>query len=162
MNLALKWLCILLVAFATGWLAQGWRKDSAISMLKMQMAQERTRQALAQIRAVDDARLEEQRKTRAQTKIANAAIQEKDRAVAAARASDVAGRELRARATALANAARQPADAVASCKAAEHTAMVLADVLGRIDTRAGELAGFADAAHIAGRACEASYGALTP
>lgn len=35
--------------------------------------------------------------------------------------------------------------------------LVLADVLGRADGRAGELAAFADAAHIAGLSCERSY-----
>lgn len=38
---------------------------------------------------------------------------------------------------------------------------VLADVLGRADKRAGELADIADARYIAGRACERAYDALT-
>jgi hypothetical protein len=39
---------------------------------------------------------------------------------------------------------------------------VLADVLGRADERQGELASYADAARIAGLACERSYHALMP
>ena len=37
---------------------------------------------------------------------------------------------------------------------------VLADVLGRADQRAGELADFADRAHAAGRTCERAYDAI--
>lgn len=40
-------------------------------------------------------------------------------------------------------------------------ALLLADVLQRIDARAGELAATADRARIAGEACERSYAALT-
>lgn len=48
----------------------------------------------------------------------------------------------------------------ADSKAAESAAMVLADVLGRIDKRAGELAEAYDRARVAGLACEQSYEAL--
>ena len=42
-------------------------------------------------------------------------------------------------------------------EAADATARVLADVLQRADDRAGALAGFADAAHAAGLACQRAY-----
>ena len=41
--------------------------------------------------------------------------------------------------------------------AADVTTRVLADVLASLDARAGALAGFADAAHAAGLACERAY-----
>ena len=46
--------------------------------------------------------------------------------------------------------------------AAEDPAGVLADVLGRLDARAGILAKAADDSRIAGAACERSYDSLTP
>lgn len=129
---------------------------------------ERTKAALSaavdQAKAVDLARAEEQRRTAAQTEIANAAIQDAKAAQADARIADAARRELLARATALANAGRRPGDSgiVGSGQAAGDAAGLLADVLGKIDQRAQDLAEFADAAHIAGQACERSYDALTP
>jgi hypothetical protein len=128
---------------------------------------ERTKAALSaavdQVKAVDRARAEEQRRTAAQTEIANAAIQNAKAAQADARAADAARRELLARATALANAARRPgdSDAVGGSAPAFNAADLLADVLGKIDQRAQEVAEFADAAHIAGQACERSYDSLT-
>lgn len=44
---------------------------------------------------------------------------------------------------------------------AEDPIGMLADVLGRLDRRAGVLAEYADAARIAGQACERSYDSLT-
>jgi hypothetical protein len=49
----------------------------------------------------------------------------------------------------------------AECTAAGDAIGVLADVLGRADRRAGQLADYADAAHTAGASCEARYDALT-
>lgn len=150
-------------AFVAGSRYEGARKDVVIASMQADQAREREREALAQVNAVDRARLEERAKRNAQQEAINDAIKQRDQAQAAARAADAAGRELRARATALANAARRPAGAatVASCEAAENAAVVLADLFGRADARAGDLAEFADAAHIPGQACERSYDALT-
>ncbi|WP_149032147.1 DUF2514 family protein, partial [Pseudomonas syringae group genomosp. 3] len=46
-------------------------------------------------------------------------------------------------------------------KAATRAAMVLSDLLGRADARAGELAKAYDGARIAGKACEAASYTLT-
>ena len=45
-------------------------------------------------------------------------------------------------------------------EAAEDALFLLTDLLSRADDRAGELAEFADQAHLAGRACEAAYNAV--
>lgn len=60
-------------------------------------------------------------------------------------------------------AARAAADsgAAAAGPAAGDALDLLADLLGRADARAGELAEFADAAHAAGLTCERSHDALT-
>jgi hypothetical protein len=132
--------------------------------LKAEHAAEQRNQAFAQTKAVDDARIEERRRTVEQTKATNEAIQQAERARADARAADAARRELFARATALANASRRPGDsgAVDGGASTGDPGHLLADVLGRADQRAGELAAYADAARIAGLACERSYDALTP
>jgi uncharacterized protein DUF2514 len=67
-----------------------------------------------------------------------------------------------------ADAARRWSDALSNsptgeqCAAAGAAILVQADVLGRIDRRAGELASYADAARAAGLKCVADYSALTP
>lgn len=157
------WLALLVVSL----LAYGggrWQQSHADAA---KYAAERTKAALSasveQVKAVDRARTEEQRRTAAQTEIANAAIQNAMAAQADARIADDARRELLARVTALVNASRSPgnSDAISGGTPAGDAASLLADVLGKIDQRAQELAEFADAAHISGQACERSYDALT-
>ncbi|MHA6885739.1 DUF2514 family protein [Ralstonia pseudosolanacearum] len=128
---------------------------------------ERTAAALdaasAQLKAVSEARIEEQRRTQKQSEIANDAKQQADTALAdAGRARAESGR-LRERIAALVAAGRateSPA-ATGGSQAAGDLLDVLADVLVRADQRAGDLAQYADAARIAGLACERSYAALT-
>lgn len=166
---ALPWRAIgaaLLAAgiFAAGWAANGWRKDAKFAELISARAQERRDEAYNQVKAVDQARAEEQRRTAAQTEIANAAIENAKTAQAHARVADAARRELLARVTALVNARNGTDDdprAVGGGTSAGDSAVLLADVLGRADARAGELAEALDASRIAGLACERSYDALT-
>jgi hypothetical protein len=81
---------------------------------------------------------------------------ERDRARAdAGRAAD----RLRNAATALARTCEGANTADVGAPTGDPIA-VLADVLGRADKRAGELADIADARYIAGRACERAYDAL--
>lgn len=118
----------------------------------------------AQEKAVEAARIEEQRRTTAQTEIADAAKKDADSARAdAANASDAAGR-LQQRVDdllAAARAARDSTTASTSAPAGDPLG-VLADVLTSADKRAGILADYADQARIAGLACERAYDALTP
>lgn len=150
--------------FAAGWAANGWRKDAEIAGIEADRARERRDQALAQVKAVDDARIEEQRRTAAQTEIANVAKKDADVARADARTADAAADRLRQRVDQLLVAARAGKDPVAASggAAAGDPLGMLADVLERADRRAGILAEYADAARIAGLACERSYEALTP
>jgi len=62
-----------------------------------------------------------------------------------------------------ATAARRGADpaAVAHCASAEAAVDLRADLFGRADAAAGELAAYADAASIAGQQCERDFDALT-
>lgn len=81
------------------------------------------------------------------------------------RRADTAAVGLRERARQLAAAARcapSRAEAAAGGPAAEAPGDLLADMLDRLDERAGELARYADQARIAGSLCERAYDALTP
>lgn len=130
---------------------------------RAELAQSRLDAARAQVKAVDDARIEEQRRTTAQTEIANDATKKLEGARAdLAAANDVSGR-MRQRIAELLAAGRtagNPAPAGAG-PATDDPIGMLADVLGRADQRAGILAEYADVARIAGQACERSYDALT-
>ncbi|KAI3597727.1 hypothetical protein D8I24_6543 [Cupriavidus necator H850] len=144
------------------WQANGYERQ--LSERGRELAELSAEQARQVAEAVGAARLEEQRRTAAQTEIAHAAIQQAELARADARAADSVARELRARATALANADRTAGDsaAVGSGAPATSAGALLADVLDRADARAGELAAALDASRGAGLACERSYDALMP
>lgn len=119
--------------------------------------------AIAKAKAVLEAREEEQRRQASINKVRNDA--EKQIALAerdALAASDAAAGML--------EQAKRLADRAGQCtsnptatqrgKAAAQPSMVLADVLGRADARAGELAAAYDRASAAGLACERAYDSL--
>ncbi|HDR8931678.1 TPA: DUF2514 family protein [Burkholderia vietnamiensis] len=114
----------------------------------------------AQIAAVSAARAEEQRRTAAQSEIAKDANQQRTAALADAFAARAAAGSLQQRVDQLVAAAHHPA-ATTRSPAAGDALDLLADVLGRADQRAGDLAEYADRARIAGQQCERDYDALT-
>nr|WP_249179253.1 DUF2514 family protein [Burkholderia cenocepacia] len=114
----------------------------------------------AQLAAVTAARAEEQRRTAAQSEIAKDANQQRTAALTDAFAARAAAGSLQQRVDQLVAAARHPA-ATAGSPAAGDALDLLANVLGRADQRAGELAEYADRARIAGQQCERDYDALT-
>ncbi|WP_175878917.1 DUF2514 family protein [Burkholderia sp. BCC0097] len=116
--------------------------------------------AMAQAKAVDAARAEEQRRTAAQSEIAKDANQQRTAALADAFAARAAAGSLQQRVDQLIAAARHPA-ATSGSPATGDALDLLADVLGRADQRAGELAEYADRARIAGQQCERDYDALS-
>ncbi|WP_373558405.1 DUF2514 family protein [Burkholderia sp. MSMB1072] len=113
----------------------------------------------AQIAAVTAARAEEQRRTAAQSEIANNANQQRTAALADAFTARAAAGSLQQRVDELVAAARHPAASGGSPTAGDALDL-LADVLGSADRRAGELAEYADRARIAGQQCERDYDAL--
>ncbi|WP_082712142.1 DUF2514 family protein [Burkholderia singularis] len=115
--------------------------------------------ATTQIRAVETARAEEQRRT-AQQEIAEDAANQRDRARADAAAAVSAADGLRKQVAVLVGRARHSAVATGSAPAGAPIG-VLADVLGSIDDRARELAEYADRVRIAAQQCERDYGTLT-
>lgn len=85
-------------------------------------------------------------------------------ALADARAARDSSDQLRKRFAAAARAAahRAPATPGAASEAAGDPGILLSDVFAVIDERAQQLAQYADAARIAGEACERQYDSLTP
>jgi hypothetical protein len=130
---------------------------------------ERTKAALSaavdQVKAVDRARTEEQRRTAAQTEIANDAKKDAEVARADARTAGDAADRLRQRVDQLLAAARAAKDTGASGggqgKPGGDPLDVLVDVLVRSDKASGILAEYADQLKVAGLSCERSYDALT-
>lgn len=138
---------------AAGWIVSVWRSDS------LQAADARA-QAERAIQAHIDARAEEARRTTAHAEISHAASTSRRRADADRRTADAAHRRLLDAASSAASGATTDPAATAGGPPTAGPGLVLADVLGRADDTAGELAAAADSARIAGTACERAYEAL--
>ncbi|VVE90387.1 DUF2514 family protein [Pandoraea bronchicola] len=95
--------------------------------------------------------------------ISDDAKKKADQALADARTADAAADGLRKRVAELVAAAKHSTTASGSAPAGVGTDPLdlLAGLFSRTDEAAGDIARFADAAHIAGLACERSYDALT-
>ncbi len=138
--------CALL--FASGWIAQGWRLNEQIAQIEAEQAQALTA-------AIQQARAEEQRRQIALEGIRKDANEQITVAVSDAAAARVAAVGLQQQVDRLATR-RCPASTAGS-PAADPAGLLLADLLGRIDKRAGELSAYADRARIAGDACVKAY-----
>ncbi|AOI57451.1 DUF2514 family protein [Burkholderia diffusa] len=147
------WLAVILAAIVG--LAGGYFKGHADGVRTTAAAAQK-----AQLDAVAAARAEEQRRIAAQSEIAKDANQQRTAALADAFAARAAAGGLHQRVDQLVAAARHSAASAAS-PATGDALDLLADVLGRADQRAGELAEYADRARIAGQQCERDYDALT-
>lgn len=115
--------------------------------------------------AVNEARAEERRRVTALEKIVN----ETENQLALARSDNAAARDVGQRLrnqiaalTARCRAATGDTGTATAGSPADATGDLLAVVQRRLDEAADGIAGFADHAHRAGKACEQSYGALTP
>ncbi|HHT8903079.1 TPA: DUF2514 family protein [Burkholderia cenocepacia] len=148
------WLAVIVAAIVG--LAGGYFKGHADGVRTTAAAAQK-----AQLDAVAAARTEEQRRTAAQSEIANDANQQRTAALADAFAARAAAGSLQQRVDQLIAAARHPA-AAAGSPATGDALDLLADVLGRSDETSGELAKIADDRGIAGQQCERDYDALTP
>ncbi|MBI6798179.1 DUF2514 domain-containing protein [Pseudomonas syringae] len=123
---------------------------------KAKWAEEVSTQSEAVATTTTEYRTEEQRRQKAANQVANDARQEQTAALTDAAVADAAGDRLRVEAGKLAaTASCLPGDTGAAerGKAATRAAMVLSDLLGRADARAGELAKAYDESRVAGLAC---------
>lgn len=147
--------------------AQSWRLRGAHLELADQArahAEQMARLNAAAVDAEQLARSEESRRVQAIAEVVHQQAQRAARAEADAARAAVAARGLRERAAALAaGGGAAPSDSAASaeCAPARAAGDLLADVLGRLDETAGELAAALDAAHGAGISCERAFDALT-
>ncbi|KWI07882.1 DUF2514 family protein [Burkholderia ubonensis] len=117
----------------------------------------------AQAKQIDELATERdefRRQSAAQQEIATHAAKERDQARGDAAAAASAADGLRRQVAALVADARRSAASTGGSSAGDALDL-LADVLGRADARAGELATIADERGIAGQQCERSYDALT-
>lgn len=146
-----------IAAFAVGLLlagtVQGWRYGEQIADIRAEQAQ-------AVTDAVTAAREEEQRRIKTLEVIADDTRNKLDAAQADAVASRTAAAGLRQQLSDFRQRARCNPSATGGGATAEDPLYLLSVVLTRADDRAGELAEFADRAHIAGRTCEAAYDSL--
>ncbi|WP_116865687.1 DUF2514 domain-containing protein [Pseudomonas syringae] len=165
---ALPWkaagLLLILLALA-GALYGAYRHGVTVTDLawKAKWAEEVSTQSDAVATTTTEYRTEEQRRQKAANQVANDARQEQAVALTDAAVADAAGDRLRVEAGKLAAATScAPGDTGAAerGKAASRAAMVLSELLGRADARAGELAKAYDKSRIAGLACERSYNSL--
>lgn len=138
-------------SFAAGWYVNGLRHESLAD-------QAIAARAAAFLEAASAARTEEARRYDALHTIATQAQAQLDRAQADRRRADAAARSLRDAASIA--AASCDSQAAAPSQSASAPGMVLANVLGRADAVAGELAAAFDASHAAGTACERGYGVI--
>lgn len=165
---ALPWkavgLLLILLALA-GALYGAYRHGVTVTDLawKAKWAEGVSAQSEAVATTTSEYRTEEQRRQKAANQVANDARQEQTAAFTDAAVADAAGDRLRVEAGKLAaTASCTPGDTGAAerGKAASRAAMVLSDLLGRADARAGELAKAYDESRIAGLACNRFVDAL--
>ena len=141
--------------FGAGWLANGWRLGGQLADYRLQIA-ERDRRAEAA------ARVEEHRRQTEFDRITGEANDQAEQARADAADADQRADSLQQ------HVARLLASRGATCGAiaaqggapARDPAVLLADLLGRVEQAGRELAAEADRRAVAGRACERAYGAL--
>lgn len=132
---------------------------------RLKWAEQSQRLADAERAYIDLAKAEELRRMTAINEVSQSAQTEIDRARADADAARAAADGLRNQAKRLAATASKACGnpgTAATGKAAGSAGLVLADVLGRTDDAAGELAAALDRSRIAGMACEKAYDSLTP
>lgn len=113
----------------------------------------------ARLAAVNAARAEEQRRTTAQSEIANEAAQQRSAALGDAFAARAAADSLRKQLAVVVSRARNSTPSAGSTPADDPIG-VLADVFESVDERAGRLAEIADERGIAGQQCERDYESL--
>lgn len=150
------------VLLAGALVANGWRMDAQLAKQAEIRERQRADANADKVQQLTDARAEDARRIKTQTGIANDAKKELEQARADLRATGVVADKLRRRLAAIAAERRADDSATAGGgTAAGDPIGVLVDVLGRCEARERVVAEYADAARIAGTACERAYDALT-
>lgn len=152
------WVWVLVALLAWG----GWQRHQAHAVAA-ELAGQQAQAAQAREAGLQASIAETERRLQAQHGVAKDAQDQLDRVRADRATADRVAARLRAKLATAGQAGGGAADppAAGDCSAAEARARVLAELLSRADDRAGGLAAAADAARIAGEACERNYDALT-
>ncbi len=146
---------LLVAAALYGAATVGYKAGTAAgAQMKAQAAEEKDR-------AIAEAQAEFDRRIVAQQQVVKDADAKTAQAVGDAVSARAAADGLQRTVADLVSRARADSAVGGTGSTASDPLDLLADVLGRIDERAGALAEYADAARIAGQACERSYDALT-
>jgi hypothetical protein len=157
-------LCVAALLGASHWWAYDHGHDTASLEWKAKWEEQAGQLADAQRQAEQIQRDEELRRQSAITQVTRNAQEQIDQARADADRAHAAADSLRDQAKRLAASAGKACSntgAASTGRTATTTAMVLADVFGRADQAAGELAAAYDRARIAGQTCEQAYKALS-
>lgn len=144
----------LLIGLVIGWRVEAWR-SAAVHNAELARIAEATQAAELVARQT-----EQQRQTDIE-RIRTDASQQIEQARADADAAVASANGLREQANRLASRACKSTATATGSGSADSAALVLSDVLTRVDARAGELAAAYDRARIAGLACEQSYKAVS-
>lgn len=159
-----KWLVLLaLVALLGVQEVRVSRAKTEASEARAALASDRATYAQAAATQEKAARAEESRREAEKTKVIEDARTQTATAEAAARDAAGAAAGLRKQvASLIASRRASPANpgTAAGSSPAPDAIELLADVLGRVDDRAGELAAYADSSRIAGEACTRAYQSL--
>jgi hypothetical protein len=149
----IAWAVSVLLAGIGGWWVNGLRHTKALEA-------ERRANTELMVAAVSAARTEEQRRVAKHAEVSNAARTAQQRAQADAVRAAAVSASLRQHITRLAaSCSGNPAIAGAG-QAGTTTADLLADMLGRLDQAARDIAAHADANAVAGKACANAYDSL--
>ncbi|MBL0561427.1 DUF2514 domain-containing protein [Aeromonas hydrophila] len=145
------------------WYGQADGKEGERKTWQAKWDEETTRLATVRAKAEQEARKEEKRRQAVIDEVRDHAQEEIAQAQADAAAAVIESERLREQARRLATRASQCSGDSGSAQGGTTTgqpAMVLADLLSRVDERAGQLAEAYDRSRAAGLACERAYDAL--
>ena len=155
-------LAALLAGSVGGWTARGVIAERDIAEVHALQAQERQRHADAARKAEADARAIEHERVASIERIERESFKRNQALQADAASARLAADKLRKHIARLAGSSSATSDSGAASvgEATAGTGLVYANVFGQVIERSVQLAEFADRAHAAGIACEASYQAL--
>ena len=150
---------LLLAGFGSGWWVNGHRLSTQLATLRSEHAAHIAAQQAASADVISRTLLRE-RDLQNQLEEHEQNAQEEKQALARDLAdSNAVARRMQRQLSDLSGRIGADTGTSAECEAARATAGVLADMHSRLDEAAGVYAATADGSRIAGRACEAAYGA---
>ena len=150
---------LVLAGVGAGWAANGWRLSDALESERAAHAKTLGAQQAASAAVISRTLLRERDLHNQLEEYEQNAQAEKERLARDLADSNAVARRMRERLDDISGRVGADTGTAAECEAARSTAGVLADMHARLDEATGVYAATADGSRIAGRACEAAYGA---